>query len=142
MAQVPAMVPRPKIYVAISAQTSVGSVRTRLKNRRTRNTTTRFVTILLAAAMANGMASTAPINEPRNDILIVSHSGCQILPRYAVLGGNIALRMSKNLLPFFTSTEKLKPVMRTETAVSSTRIRITSGARLRFSSTTVPSESV
>ena len=131
-----------KIYVAISAQTSVGSVRTRLKNRRTRNTTTRFVTILLAAAMANGTAGTAPINEPRKDILIVSHSGCQIFPKYAVLGGNMALRMSKNLLPFFTRTEKLKPVTRTDTAVSSTRIKITSGARLHFSSTTVPSESV
>ena len=54
----------------------------------------------------------------------------------------MALRMSKNLLPFFTRTEKLKPVIRTDTAVRTTRIRITSGARLRFSSTTVPSESV
>ena len=98
--------------------------------------------MLLAAAMANGMASTAPIKEPRKDILIVSSSGCQIFPKYAVLGGNIALRMSKNLLPFFTRTEKLKPVIRTDTAVRTTRIRITSGARLRFSSTTVPSESV
>ena len=81
MAQVPAIVPRPKMYVAISAHTSVGNVRTRLRKRRTRNTTARFVTILLAAAMANGIASTAPMNEPRKDILIVSHSGCQILPR-------------------------------------------------------------
>ena len=72
----------------------------------------------------------------------MSHSGCQIFPKYAVLGGNMALRMSKNLLPFFTRTEKLKPVTRTDTAVSSTRIKITSGARLHFSSTTVPSESV
>ena len=46
-----------------------------------RNTTTRFVTMLLAAATANGTASTAPMNEPRMDILMVSHSGCQILPR-------------------------------------------------------------
>ena len=128
--------------MAIRAQTSVGSVRTKLRNSRTINTTTRLVTILLAAAMAKGMASTAPTKEPRKDILMVSHRGCQILERYAVLGGNIALRMSKNLLPFFTSTAKSKPVILTEIAPSTSTIRMISGARLRFSSTTAPLGSV
>lgn len=69
---------------------------------------------------------------------MVSHSGCQILARYPVLGGNMAVRISKNLLPFFTSTAKLKPVICTDSAPSATTNRMTSGARLRFSSTTVP----
>ena len=106
------------------------------------NTTTRLVTMLLAAAMAKGTASTAPTKEPRKDILMVSHSGCQILARYPVLGGNMAVRISKNLLPFFTSTAKLKPVICTDSAPSASTIRMTSGARLRFSSTTVPLGSV
>ena len=106
------------------------------------NTTTRLVTILLAAAMAKGMASTAPTKEPRKDILMVSHRGCQILARYPVLGGNMAVRISKNLLPFFTSTAKLKPVMWTDSAPRATTIRMISGARLRFSSTTAPLGSV
>ena len=106
------------------------------------NTTTRFVTILLAAAIAKGIASTAPTKEPRKDILTVSHSGCQILARYPVFGGNMAVRMSKNLPPFFTSTAKSKPVIWTDSAPSASTIRMTSGARLRFSSTTVPLGSV
>lgn len=106
------------------------------------NTTTRLVTMLLAAATAKGIASTAPMNEPRKDILMVSHRGCQILLRYPVLGGNMAARISKNLLPFFTNTPKSKPVMCTDSAPSASTIRMTSGARLRFSSTTAPLGSV
>ena len=73
---------------------------------------------------------------------MVSHRGCQILDRYPVLGGIMALRMSKNLLPFFTSTAKSKPVICTDSAPSASTIRMTSGARLRFSSTTAPLGSV
>ena len=123
---------------AIRAQTRVGSVRTRLRNRRTINTTTRFVTILLAARMAKGTASTAPMKEPRIDILMVSHKGPQIFGRYSVFGGNICQRISKNFFPLAARIEKLKPVIWTETAVQIRTISRISGNRAKRSSTTLP----
>ena len=52
------------------------------------------------------------------------------------------MRISKNLPPFVTNTERSKPVMRMERIASKATITMTSGARLRFSSTPVPFGSV
>ena len=67
------------IPFAIRAATSVGIVRTILKNTRTTPITTLFLIRLLDAKIAKGIASTPPTKEPSRDILIVSKSGPQIL---------------------------------------------------------------
>lgn len=71
-------------------------VRTILKKMRTTPRTTLFLTRLLDAKIANGIARTPPAKEPSSDILIVSKSGPQILLKYPVFGGNICPNMTKN----------------------------------------------
>lgn len=66
------------------------------KKMRTTPRTTLFLTRLLDAKIANGIARTPPAKEPSSDILIVSRSGPQMLLKYPVFGGNICPNMTKN----------------------------------------------
>ena len=96
--------------MAINAVTSVGNVRTTLKNKRLKLITNLFFTMLLDAIIAKGITKIDPSNDPNNDILIVSINGDQIELEYSQFGGNILPIITKNCPPRCISVFKLKPV--------------------------------
>ena len=78
IATVPAVVPRPKMKVAIRAVTKVGKVLATEKRSLTAIISTLLFTMLEEASMAIGIATRAPTILPMMLILMVSKRGVQM----------------------------------------------------------------